>query len=101
MTPFHSNAKIYTFLLLKLFFFFSIEWCTQAYEFCKIHVRCDEMRQYTSGAPTPHGMPHDTQPTSVVPTTNGPPESPMQVPCPDWVNVQMVLSKTRAAFAAE
>jgi len=31
---------------------------------------------------------------------NGPPESPWQIPCPSLVNVQILWSKTKAAFAA-
>lgn len=37
---------------------------------------------------------------TVFPVAKGPPESPMHVPRPVPQNVQMVLSKTRAALAA-
>lgn len=43
-------------------------------------------------------MPHETIPMIVLPTTKGPPLSPMHVPCPSRVNVQTVLSKIRAAL---
>jgi len=63
-----------------------------------IHVRCDETRAYTSGLPTAQAIPHETIPITVLLAASGPPESPMHAPCPVWVNVQIVLSKTNWAF---
>lgn len=50
--------------------------------------------------PVAQGMFHEMIPMSVLSTASGPPLSPMQVPSPSRVKVQMVLSKMRAALTA-
>lgn len=59
-----------------------------------------ETRAYISGKPRAHATPQDTTPMTEPPTTNGPPESPIQVPSPSSVKVQMVLLNTKALLAA-
>lgn len=66
----------------------------------RIHVRWLETRSKASGKPRAHGMFHETIPMTFPPAVNGPPESPWQIPCPACLNVQILWSKTKAAFPA-
>lgn len=68
--------------------------------FWRIHARKWWVRSNASGHPRAQGMFHETVPISDPPETKGPPESPWQIPCPDRVNVQILWSKTKAAFVA-
>jgi hypothetical protein len=67
----------------------------------RIQVRKKETRSNASGNPRAHGMFHETVPMTAPPETSGPPESPWQIPCPAWVKVQILWSKTKAALPVE
>lgn len=57
--------------------------------------KVDSKDKYLSFELTAQGIPHETAPITVLPVAIGPPESPMQVPRPAPMNVQMVLSSKR------
>lgn len=50
--------------------------------------------------PVAQGIFHDVRPMTVLATDKGPPLSPMHVPSPSRVKVQIVLSNIRAALMA-
>lgn len=57
-----------------------------------------ETRSYPSGKPRAHGIFQLTIPMTEPAAVKGPPESPWQMPCPAWVKVQILLSRTKWAF---